>query len=91
MVRQRPQASSEGAQDVHPRQRHLDVGGGELWAIEMKRSTAPSVSRGFHSACDDLRPARKFVVHPGADDFPMGRGIEAVSLGSMTRRLSEAA
>lgn len=69
----------------------LDVGGGELWAIEVKRSTAPSLSRGCHSACDDLRPARKVVVHPGGDDFPLGRGIEAVSLQSMSRRLSGAA
>lgn len=66
----------------------LDLGGSELWAIEIKRSTAPSLSRGFHGACDDLRPARKFVVHPGGDDFPLGRGIEAVSLQSMSRRLS---
>ncbi len=66
----------------------LDLGGGELWAIEVKRSTAPSLSRGFHSACDDLRPARRFVVHPGDDDFPLRRGIEAVSLQSMNRRLS---
>ena len=69
----------------------LDLGGGELWAIEIKRSTAPSLSRGFHSACDDLRPARRFVVHPGDDDFPLRRGIEAVSLQSMSRRLSGAA
>ncbi|MXY32117.1 MAG: ATP-binding protein [Gammaproteobacteria bacterium] len=69
----------------------LDIGGGELWAIEVKRSTAPSLSRGFHSACDDLRPARKFVVHPGGDDFPLGRSIEAVSLQSMRQRLSEVA
>ncbi len=69
----------------------LDIGGGELWAIEVKRSTAPSLSRGFHSACDDLRPARKFVVHPGGDDFSLGRSIEAVSLQSMRQRLSEVA
>ncbi len=68
----------------------LDLGGGQLWAIEIKRSTAPSLSRGFHSACDDLWPDRKFVVHPGGDDFPLGRGIEAVSLQSMSRRLSGA-
>ncbi len=69
----------------------LDVGGGELWAIEVKRSTAPAVSRGFHSACADLRPVRRFVVYPGHDDFPMGRGIEAVTLGSIRRRLSRTA
>ena len=69
----------------------LDVGAGELWAIEVKWSTAPSVSRGFHSACSDLRPARKFVVHAGNDDYPIGHGIEAVTLESMGRRLSEPA
>ena len=69
----------------------LDVGGGELWAIEVKRSTAPAVSRGFHSACADLQPVRRFVVYPGHDDFPMGRGIEAVTLGSIRRRLSRTA
>ena len=69
----------------------VDIGGGELWAIEVKRSTAPSLSRGFHSACDDLRPTRKFVVHPGGDDFPLGRGIEAVSLQSMRQRFTEVA
>lgn len=69
----------------------LDIDGGELWAIEVKRSTAPSLSRGFHSACDDLRPTRKFVVHPGGDDFPMGRGIEAISLPSMRQQFTEVA
>lgn len=68
----------------------LDLGGGELWVIEIKRSTAPSLSRGFHNACEDLRPTGKFVVHPGGDDFPLGRGVEAVSLQSMRRRLSVA-
>ncbi|MGH8849207.1 MAG: ATP-binding protein, partial [Polaromonas sp.] len=35
--------------------------GGELWAIEVKRSLSPKVERGFHAACDDLLPARKLV------------------------------
>lgn len=58
----------------------VDVGGGELWAIEVKRSTAPKVSKGFHHACEDLRPKRKLVVHAGSESFPLGHGIEAVSL-----------
>ena len=40
---------------------------GSLWAIEVKRSLAPRVERGFHAACEDLAPARKFVVYPGRD------------------------
>lgn len=69
----------------------LNLDGSELWAIEVKRSTAPSVARGFHSACSDLLPARKFVVHAGNDDYPLRHGIEAVTLEGMSRRLSDAA
>ena len=35
----------------------VDMGAGEIWAIEIKRSTAPSVSRGFYNACEDLKPS----------------------------------
>lgn len=62
--------------------------GGELWAIEIKRSLAPKVERGFHAACEDLSPTRKLVVYPGQDTFPMGHGIEAVSLAHACRLLA---
>ena len=66
----------------------LDLGAGELWAIEVKRSSAPSVSRGFHAACDDLRPTRKYVVHAGDDSFPLRHGVEAVTVEDVVRRLA---
>lgn len=58
----------------------VDAGAGELWAIEIKRGTVPSVSKGFYSACEDLRPSRKFVVHGGEGRFPLGEKIEAISV-----------
>ena len=58
----------------------VDMGAGEIWAIEIKRSTAPSVSKGFHSACEDLKPKRKLVVHAGDESFPLVRDIEAIPL-----------
>ena len=58
----------------------IDMGAGEIWAIEIKRSTAPSVSKGFHSACEDLKPKRKLVVHAGDDRFPLSGDIEAIPL-----------
>ena len=61
----------------------IELGGGETWAVEIKRSTAPRVSRGFHSACEDLRPARRLVVYPGSESFPLGRDIEAVPLSEV--------
>lgn len=67
----------------------VDSGKGGLWAIEIKRSSVPKLSRGFHAACEDLKPARRFVVHGGSESFILGEGIEALSLRDMMTRLSE--
>ena len=40
-----------------------------LWAVEIKRSLNPKVERGFHAACEDLAPARKFLVYPGQERY----------------------
>jgi hypothetical protein len=61
--------------------------GGALWAVEVKRGLAPSVSRGFHAACADLSPARRFVVYPGAEVFPLGGEIEALPVETLMDRL----
>jgi hypothetical protein len=41
----------------------------ELMAIEIKRSTAPKLTKGFHIACDDVNPTSKWVVHLGDDEY----------------------
>ena len=61
----------------------VDLGAGELLAIEIKRTSAPKVSKGFYGACEDLQPSRRLVVHAGADSFPLPNGVEAVSLSMM--------
>lgn len=50
----------------------LSLPGGELWAIEIKRSSAPTIEKGFHFACADLKPARQFIVYSGEERFPLG-------------------
>ena len=67
----------------------IDVGAGEIWAVEVKRSSAPTVSKGFHSACEDLRPARKLVVHAGKESFPLAKDIRAVTLPAMIEMLEQ--
>lgn len=62
--------------------------GGELWAIEIKRSLTPKVERGFHAACDDLKPARKLLVYPGQESFPLGHDIWAISLETLCQQLA---
>ena len=67
----------------------IDFGAGELWAVEVKRSTAPSVSKGFYSACEDLKPSQKFVVHAGNENFSLSRDTEAVTIMEFLSRLSD--
>ena len=63
----------------------------ETWAVEIKRSLAPKVTRGFHTACADLTPARAFVVYAGDERFPMARGIEAIGVVELATMLAERA
>ncbi len=62
--------------------------GAERWAVEIKRTSTPKLSKGFYIACEDIQPTRKFVVHGGVDAFPMGEGIEAVTLGGAMSMLA---
>jgi predicted AAA+ superfamily ATPase len=64
---------------------------GECWAIEVKRSLSPKVERGFHIACEDLKPSRQLVVYPGSDSFPLGLATQAVPLGELCRQLASKA
>ena len=64
---------------------------GECWAIEVKRSLSPKVDRGFHIACEDLKPSRQLVVYPGSDSFPLGPATQAVPLGELCRLLASKA
>ena len=59
-----------------------------LWAIEIKRGLSPKLERGFHQACEDLKPARRFLVYSGAERYPMTRDTEVISLREMAAMLS---
>jgi predicted AAA+ superfamily ATPase len=63
--------------------------GGQLWAIEIKLSSAPKPGRGFHEACADLRPNRRFVVYPGDERFPLDADTEAIGLRALAARLEQ--
>ena len=54
--------------------------GHEIWAVEIKKTTAPKLSKGFHIACDDLKPARRIVVYGGDEAFQMKEGVMAIPL-----------
>lgn len=50
------------------------------WAIEIKRSKAPKLERGFHHAREDIAPERCFCVCGVDEPFSLGDGIEALGL-----------
>lgn len=60
---------------------------GCLWAIEIKRSLSPKAERGFHAACADLAPVKKFVVYPGVERYRLAADIEAVPLHDLANEL----
>ena len=58
----------------------LDMPGQGLWAIEVKRGATSKPRRGFYSACEDLQPAKRWLVYPGAESYPVGDGVQAIGL-----------
>lgn len=66
----------------------LELPGGRLWAIEIKRGLAPKLRKGFHHAHGDLNPQYSFVVYPGGEHYPLGEGIEAIGLHALSEKLT---
>jgi predicted AAA+ superfamily ATPase len=62
----------------------LEMPGGNLWAVEVKRGLAPKLEKGFHHAREDLKPERCFVVYSGIERYPKANGIEVIGLPELT-------
>ena len=65
----------------------LSLPGRGLWAIEIKRSSAPTVEKGFHIACGDINPKQRFVVYPGEERFSLGSDTDAIGLRALGQLL----
>jgi hypothetical protein len=49
----------------------IEQGTRERIAVGIKRSTAPTVSKGFYQGCVYSETARCFIVYPGLESFSM--------------------
>lgn len=58
------------------------------WAIEIKRGLAPKLERGFHLACETVRPERCLVIYGGTERFPMTEDTQAMSLVESCREVA---
>ncbi len=66
----------------------LEFGVSERWAIEIKRSASPSLSRGFYTACEDIKATRRYVVYSGQDNFSLGQDVRAISLFGLMEEIT---
>jgi uncharacterized protein len=69
----------------------LDLPTGERWAVEIKRGLSAKVEKGFHIACEDLKPARRFVIYSGDARFPMSGDIQAIGVRELAELLTKTA
>lgn len=60
---------------------------GETWAIEIKRSSIPKLSRGFYEACRDVGAMRSFVLCAGVEHQVLSRDVEMIGLLDMLKLL----
>jgi uncharacterized protein len=56
-------------------------------AIEIKRSMAPTLSKGFHIGCEDIKATERFIVYPGRGRYPASKDIIALPLLEMMAEL----
>jgi hypothetical protein len=61
------------------------------WAIEIKRSLAPKLEKGFYVACADLHPERRLVVYPGDETYTITEGIKVMPLILLCQELQKLA
>lgn len=66
----------------------LGLPGNQCWVIEIKRSSAPKLERGFYHACQDLQPQRRFVIYNGVERYPLSPDTEALGLRQMVEMLA---
>ena len=58
----------------------IEFGPNQYWGVEIKASRTPRLKKGFHSACDDLKVEKKFVIYTGDDKFPAPHATIILSL-----------
>jgi uncharacterized protein len=67
----------------------LEWAGQERWAIEIKKHSTPVLSKGYYSACEDIKANRRFVIYDGQESFGLPGGVMAMPLVGFMEMLIE--
>ncbi|MGA3025088.1 MAG: ATP-binding protein [Bryobacteraceae bacterium] len=60
-----------------------------LWAIDIKRGLSARPEKGFFIACEDLKPARRFVVNSGNERRAVNKDLEVIGLPELAAMLGK--
>jgi predicted AAA+ superfamily ATPase len=66
----------------------FERGGAIEMIIEIKRSTAPVVSKGFRLAQDTLKPNAAYLLHGAEETWPAEKDVTAISLKALMIQLA---
>ncbi|MCX6217556.1 ATP-binding protein [Spirosoma sp.] len=66
----------------------LEQGTTQRYAIEIKRSLAPSLSKGFYLGCEDIGATKRFLIYPGNERYPIANDVTAIPLADMMKELT---
>jgi len=69
----------------------LDIPKRGRWAIEIKRGLTARPQKGFHQACEDIKPDRRFLVYSGEQRYPATPDTDVIGIKEMAETLLEAA
>lgn len=58
-------------------------------AVEIKSSTAPTLTKGNWSAIEDLAPRVTYVVYPGRERYPLARNVEVLPVAQVAQIAKE--
>jgi hypothetical protein len=63
--------------------------GSQLWAVEIRRTLNPKLSKGFLIAAKDVKATHRFFVYAGKEQFPMGENTLAIGVSELMIKLRE--
>ncbi|HBH78830.1 MAG TPA: ATPase [Nitrospira sp.] len=67
----------------------IEQGSRRRIAIEIKRSLAPSASKGFHLGCEDINATHRVIVYPGVEQYPASNHVIVMPLVQTMTELRE--
>ena len=66
----------------------LEQSSNQRYAIEIKRSLTPTLSKGFYLGCEDIKAQQRFIVYPGKESYPAANGTTVISLVEMMKKVN---